>query len=92
MTRGTVMTRIAFMSDVLRENGFDDEEIDAWSRENRGDHTFQVCLMAGGQCRCLWFTASDLQPLREEDAHESKLMAARWESELQQRIYAGQPE
>lgn len=90
MCDGGVFTREE-ICDVLRDASMNEEHIENWRRDNRGDHTLQVCLLCDGHFRSLWVSFTDLTRRRIIDGKVSKVISKTWTRVLEQRIELGRP-
>ncbi|GJE92287.1 zinc finger MYND domain-containing protein [Phanerochaete sordida] len=76
---------------AVRDFGASEEQIAEMNRDERGDHTIQIHLVAEEHTRQLWCSYRDLTRLRAADKTRSARLAATWEGAVIAKVAYGYP-
>ncbi|KAF7793898.1 hypothetical protein EIP86_005020 [Pleurotus ostreatoroseus] len=92
MVQGAIMSRQDFTRLILADI-YSEEAIEAWEKDNRGDHSLQVCIGCENHMRFVWLQMSEenIQYFRSMNPAETAYLAAVWEKELIEKIASGEP-
>lgn len=66
----------------MREKHVPEEQVTAWERDMRGDHTLQLQLECVGHQRTLWISFGTLESHRGVDKETSRSLASNWQDVL----------
>ncbi|GJE92285.1 zinc finger MYND domain-containing protein [Phanerochaete sordida] len=76
---------------ALRDLGVSQRQVDELDRDERGDYTIQVTLVAEGHTRMLWCSYRNLAKYRDIDKGMSAGLAAEWQQVFIEQVASGYP-